>query len=404
MTAQQDKTSKAARPLYDGVDTEDSVSAAPDAKDKADFNTGGLLTAMAEAMINPVMILAEEREIIYMNRIMRATFGDLVGRNAGILFSAGDESGDGGNAYDKAVGDMSRSGGVAEVKIADVDYRLIETAVSADGKDCAAVMLEDISGEKNIENKANAHLRRYNTDVDMAGHIQRSILPENNRYWGMIQLHSVYLPAEKLSGDAYDIIKLSDDEALIYIADVSGHGIQASLMTMFINEKVRANAELAREGTDILLSEILRGYKALGIDARVYITMLCCKYSKSRGELFISNAGHNCYPLILRGNGRTEEVPVRGMPISAISIENAFEEEIIGITPGDRMLLYTDGIVEEYSRAEKSTFGSEGVRRAAEANAGLGVDGLAQNIISEASKYTIIAAKDDRTLLIAEFL
>jgi sigma-B regulation protein RsbU (phosphoserine phosphatase) len=220
----------------------------------------------------------------------------------------------------------------------------------------------------------------------------------------MLRLYSVYLPAEKLSGDAYDIIKLSDDEVLLYIVDVAGHGIRASLLTMFISEKVRANAELAKEGTEVLLTAILRGYKALGIDASVYLTMLCCKYSKSRGELSISNGGHNCYPLLLRGNGRTEEIPVKGMPISAISDENTFEEEIVGVSPGDRILLYTDGIIEEYSRVEKSAFGSEGVRRIAEENAQCGVDELAQSIIAESSKYMVLTAKDDRTLLVAEVL
>jgi sigma-B regulation protein RsbU (phosphoserine phosphatase) len=215
-------------------------------------------------------------------------------------------------------------------------------------------------------------------------------------------LSSIYIPAETLSGDAYDIIKLSDDEALIYIADVSGHGIQASLLTMFINDKVRANAEIAREGLDILLAEILRGYKALGIDARVYMSVLCCKYSRLTGELSIANAGHNCYPLIHRANGRAEEAPVRGMPISAISEESSFEEEIIGISPGDKLLLYTDGVIEEYDNTKKSAFGAEGVRRVAEANPGLDGAGLARIIIAEAAKYAMVAAKDDRTLLVAE--
>jgi sigma-B regulation protein RsbU (phosphoserine phosphatase) len=364
-----------------------------------------LLASMAATMTNPVMMLSESREILYVNGIMEATFGDLVGRNAGILFSESDET-DGGseNAYDKAVGDARRGDGAVEVTIADVDYRLIETKVSSGAEEYLAVMLEDISEKKNIENKANTHLRKYQTDVEMAGHIQRSILPQNDNYWNLIQLHSLYLPAEKLSGDAFDVIRLSDDEVLLYIADVSGHGIQASLLTMFINEKVRANAEIAVEGLDALLAEILRGYKALGVDARIYLTALCCKYSKSRGELAIANAGHNCYPLVLRRNGRTEEAPVRGMPISAISEEDSFEEEIIGIAPGDRLLLYTDGVIEEYSRAKKSVFGAEGVRRVAEENAKLGGGELARKIIDEAAKYAMVAASDDRTLLVAEML
>jgi sigma-B regulation protein RsbU (phosphoserine phosphatase) len=359
-----------------------------------------LLASVVSATVNPVMILTEKRNIIYINEGMKATFGDLTGRNASILFSDGFTGSEKG--YDEIVGAGRRNDGAVEIKIADVDYRLIETNLALDGSNYLAVMLEDISEKKNTENKIRSHLERYHTDVEMAGMIQKSILPEDNNYWDLIRLSSIYIPAETLSGDAYDIIKLSDDEALIYIADVSGHGIQASLLTMFINEKVRANAEIAREGLDALLAEILRGYKALDIDARVYMSVLCCRYSRSKGELSIANAGHNCYPLILRANGRAEEAPVRGMPISAISEESSFEEEIIGISPGDKLLLYTDGVIEEYDNTKKSAFGAEGVRRVAEANIGLDGAGLARIIIAEAAKYAMVAAKDDRTLLVAE--
>ncbi|MDR2163594.1 MAG: SpoIIE family protein phosphatase [Clostridiales Family XIII bacterium] len=363
------------------------------------LDTKTLLASMAADMMNPVMILGEDQNILYINGAMESMFGDLVGRNAGILFSDSIE-----RSYDEVIGTMRRGEGIIETKIADVDYRLTETRIASDGKDYLAVMLEDISEKKNVEQKANAHMRKYLTDIEMAGHIQRSILPKNDYYWNLIRLHSIYLPAERLSGDAYDIIRLSEDEVLIYIADVSGHGIQASLLTMFINEKIRANAEAARVGLDILLAEVLRGFKALGIDARVYMTVLCCKYSKSRGELSIANAGHNCYPLILRASGRTEEVPVRGMPISVISDEKSFEEEIIGISRGDRLLLYTDGITEEYSRTKKSIFGADGVRRVAEASAGFDGEELARVIVEEAAKYAMISAKDDRTLMVAEIV
>jgi sigma-B regulation protein RsbU (phosphoserine phosphatase) len=358
-----------------------------------------LLAALTTSIENPVMILGADREILYENQIMAEMFGNLVGQKAGILFMNGEEA-----DYDESVSRSRRVAGAIETKIADVDYKLIETEITLGENSYLAVMLEDISEKKNFEHQANAQLRRHHTDIEMASNIQKSILPANGEYWNLTQLVSVYLPVEELSGDTYDIIKLNDDEVLFYIADVSGHGIQASLLTMFINEKVRSNAETARRGLDLLLAEILRGFISLGIDARVYMTLLCCMYSRSKGELAIANAGHNCYPLILRKNGRTEEIPVRGMPISMISDEGTYEEEIIGMAPGDRLLLYTDGLIEEYSRAEKAMFGSEGVRRVAEENATLPGSELAQRIIAEAARFTMLEAKDDRTLLVAEML
>ncbi|MDR0519064.1 MAG: SpoIIE family protein phosphatase [Clostridiales Family XIII bacterium] len=367
-------------------------------------NRERILSHMVENMANPVMVLDEKNEIVYENQAMKDIFGELIGENAGILFVSGDgiEECDYSNALEK--GKRHPVSGKVEMNIADVGYALTETSIPFGENSLLAVMLEDVSEKKQFESQTISQLSRYNSDTEMASRIQQGVLPIDSNYWNIIQLSSIFLPAEELSGDAYDIIKLSDDEALVYIADVAGHGIQASLLTMYINEKVRANAELARQGLDKLLAEILRGFVAFGIDSSVYMTLLCCAYNRASGELAIANAGHNCYPLILRGGGRTEEVPVKGMPICAISDESSYEEEIVGISKGDRLLLYTDGLIEEYSKVEKSVFGPEGVRRVAEMNAGLNGKELAEKIISEAAKYTMISAKDDRTLLVAEML
>jgi sigma-B regulation protein RsbU (phosphoserine phosphatase) len=370
--------------------------------DIAEQNREKVLSYLVEHIDNPVMILNENRVIIYENKAMEDIFGSLMEQNAGILFMSGDNSGE--YNYDAAVGRGSRRGGRVELNIADVEYMLTETPIPFGESELLAVMIEDISEKKQFETQVGAQLARYNSDTEMASRIQRSLLPVNLNYWNIIQLSSVFLPADELSGDAYDIIKLSDDEALVYIADVAGHGIQASLLTMYINEKVRANAELARQGLDLLLAEILRGCVAFGIDSSVYMTFLCCVYNRAKEELAVANAGHNCYPLILRGSGRTEEIPVRGMPICAISDGSSYEEEIVGISKGDRLLLYTDGLIEEYSKVEKSVFGADGVRRAAESNASLQGVELARKIVSEAAKYTMVSAKDDRTLLVAEMM
>jgi sigma-B regulation protein RsbU (phosphoserine phosphatase) len=358
-----------------------------------------LLALFGEKIQNPVMILDEDRVIRYVNDDMRATFGGIEGHNASILFTNDPNAG-----YEETVEKYRGAGGRTEANIADVDYRLIETEIEDGGRKYLVVMLEDISEKKHLETLAATHLKRYQTDTEMASLIQKSMLPGDGRYWDLMQLSSVYLPAEELSGDAYDIMRIGRDEALVYIADVAGHGIQASLLTIFINEKIRAHAETASCGLDLLLGEILAGFKAFEIDARVYMSVLCCRYNRSRGELALANAGHNCYPLILRGNGRTEEVPVRGMPISAISDVSSYNEEIIGISPGDRLILYTDGLIEEYSKTEKSVFGPEGMRRSAEEGADLGCGALATHIVNEAARYTMVSAKDDRTLVIAEML
>ena len=214
----------------------------------------------------------------------------------------------------------------------------------------------------------------------------------------------MYIPADDLGGDFYDLIRLSEDEYLIYIADVAGHGIQASLLTVFMRERVRANAEIALEGPGKLLSKLTRDYCSLELDYSMYITMAFCKYNKPKRELSISNAGHNCFPLIIRDNGRIETIPTRGMPVSVIADGAEYEEDVVVMRPGDRLILFTDGVVEEVDSATGKPLGPEGVRELAGKYQEYDGSYLARKVMETSNRYALISAKDDRSIVIVDIL
>jgi sigma-B regulation protein RsbU (phosphoserine phosphatase) len=359
-----------------------------------------VLAGMAENLRNPVLIEDEEHKIVYVNRIMQETFGNLVGYHWNILFLT-----DARESFEAEENPFESSGGPREVVIADVTYKVLTTPVTGeDGKPYNVVLMEDISEIKGLQNRLRSGLDEIRRDTKIAQQIQRSAVPADGDYWGAIRLHAQYLPAGDLSGDFFDIVRVSEDKTLLYIADVSGHGIQASLLTMFIRENVRGSVHPEDTRLDALLGRFLKTFGALDVPAMFYMSILLCMYDRARGELSIANAGHNCFPLVIRGSGRVEEITVRGMPISKISDPDSYEEEIIVVHKGDRILLYTDGIVEEYSKTKKKSFGTDGVRRIAEECYRLPGDALARRILEESDKYTLISAKDDRTLLAAEIL
>jgi sigma-B regulation protein RsbU (phosphoserine phosphatase) len=359
---------------------------------------------MIESLDNPVMILDEKQNIVYINRSMEETFGNLLGHTAEFLLESDttDQSDETGSALEAI---RKNRAGHTEATLSDVIYDLLLSPVcDTKGNQHLVVLFDDITENRHLEIQMKQNVNKLKNETGIAKHIQNSILPIDDEYWNSIRINSLYLPTDDLGGDVFDIIQLSESETLLYIADVSGHGIQASLLTVFLREKVRAKKAVARKGLDLLLSEILRGFIALDIDARLYLSILVCKYDKAEKELSIANAGHNCFPLVIRQSGRVEEIPVRGMPISRISSMAGYEEEIIGMHPGDRLILYTDGIIEEYSKAEKKVFGPEGVRRVAEQCYNYEGKLLAQKIIAEAAAYTMVAPKDDRTIIVADML
>lgn len=362
-------------------------------------NYSNLFGLLLENMQLPVVIIDSSNTIIHLNKNMRDTFGDLTGHKRELLFDESSESQSVTNIIDK------KKTGMTEIVLADVIYKAIFNHITdEEGNVFTVIILEDISERKILQRKISDQLKEIKKETAIAKTIQHSVLPLDDVYWNSVNLHAIYLPADDIGGDVYDIIKLNENEVLIYISDVSGHGIQASLLTMYIRENVRAKAAFAEKGLDLFMKEILENFVSLEIDAMLYITLLCCKYNKKTAELSFVNAGHNCSPLLLRSNGRSEELPLRGMPLSLISDPNKYQEEIISIYPGDRLILYTDGIVEEYSKAEKKTFGPEGLRKVAEQNYKKDGRVLAEIIIEEAAKYMNLNAKDDRTIVIADIL
>ena len=368
--------------------------------------TGAIVNLLEKFSIS-AWILDEGKTIVYMNRLMQDLFGDLTGNKSSIIYGGenGGENSENGETGETGWQRGMEPGAPEEVVIADVPFRRTGSAVDfGDAGRYEVEFFEDISEQKLIYNNMAQALVRINAETRMAKTIQNSILPVDGTYWGTIAYNSLYMPAGDLSGDFYDLVKLSDDEYLMYIADVSGHGIQASLLTIFMRERVRTNREAAFSGAGALVSKLVRDFITLDIDSSLYVTMAVCKYSKARRELSISNAGHNCSPLIIRDNGRSETIPIRGMPVCAIADGLEYEEEVVSMNPGDRLVLFTDGIVEEVDSTKGHAFGPEGVRALAEKYHEYSGDYLARAIIDESARYSLISAKDDRSIVVADIL
>ncbi|MCL2112137.1 MAG: SpoIIE family protein phosphatase [Clostridiales bacterium] len=338
-----------------------------------------------------------DENIIYMNDAMKELFGDLTGQKTDMVYDCG--------SFEIVSQAMHEGAGVSEIVISDVPFHRFSSTVDL-GEDGRYLVehFEDVSEQAQMNAKMKKALARVSAGAKMAKTIQQSILPINDTYWDTIAYNSFYKPADDLGGDFHDLMKLSDDEYLVYIADVSGHGIRSALLTVFMRERVRMNMAAAFEGPGALLAELVQDFSKVDTEGMMYVTMVICKYTKSRRELAISNAGHNCYPLIVRNSGRSEAIPTHGMPICSIAEGIDYDEEVVSIHPGDRLVLFTDGVIEEVDKATGRSFGLEGVRGLAEKYGEYNGSYLAQKIMEESDHYSLIKAKDDRTIVVADFL
>jgi sigma-B regulation protein RsbU (phosphoserine phosphatase) len=204
----------------------------------------------------------------------------------------------------------------------------------------------DITARKQYEEERHA--------LEIAKQIQNSLLPKAPLMVDCIQVAGVCLPATHVGGDYYDYF-YSDDTLNIVIADVSGHSVGAALLMAGVRSTLKAEARRPNPSkqdhgsADILLAinELLHD-DLNGSD--LFISMFYLRYNPLRRHLCYSNAGHN-RPLWLAANANNcEELDAEGMVIG-VRKSNAFEEKCLPLQPGDKILLYTDGITEAQNRA-----------------------------------------------------
>jgi sigma-B regulation protein RsbU (phosphoserine phosphatase) len=366
-----------------------------DAPEIADlFDSGKPVWGMLEDMEYLVRVLDDDYSVVYMSRGMKDQFGDLTGKPCYQMFYRREKC-------DNCVSARSRDNGRPEVKdvqAGDRCYRLMASPVILEsGETYSVEMFYDITEQKNLEMKLNS-------DLQFARNIQRGMLPADGLYWGSFRLSALYLPADVLGGDFFDVLRIDKNRSLFYIADVSGHGVHASMLTMFLRGVIHGKLQDTPKSLAALLDSLMKAFIDLDLDPEIYLSLLLCCYDRAKQELSVVNAGHNCHPLVARAGGVAEEIDVGGLPISKLGLRFGHYEVRTALQPGDRLVLYTDGIIEEFSREEQKAFGAEGVKEILKRDTGLGGRELAGKIVGAATEFSNTNSKDDRAIMIADVI
>ena len=253
---------------------------------------------------------------------------------------------------------------IEEKLINDRYYSIKASPIFTEGEYTGIVeVFRDITRETMMKIELFDANRTMLDDIRFVRKVQSSILPKNKSY-GNIDLEGIYLPSSNVSGDLYDIIKLADDKYAFYIADVMGHGVKASIMTMFIKATVTSIFDKHPEygPSDALLS-LRKKFFNLDIDSSQYFTAWLGIFDFKNHKLTFSNAGHNCPPMIIKESSlECEFLHANGRMISNIIEPDIYNEVRLKLNDGDKILFFTDGAIEA-TNVDKKEYGLARIKK-----------------------------------------
>jgi sigma-B regulation protein RsbU (phosphoserine phosphatase) len=202
--------------------------------------------------------------------------------------------------------------------------------------------------------------------LDVAGQIQRQLLPAGPPEMPAFSFAVAYRPLERVSGDYYDFTTLSSGRLGILIADASGHGVPAAFVSVMAKTAFQAYAQGIESPAAVL--KTMNQRLANLIDAEHFITMFYAVLDRESLRLTYALAGHPS-PLWFRGaTGTVEPLDAEGAMIGLLP-QPIFEERSIQLARGDSVLFYTDGVV-ECRNADREFFGHERLHKFLQAHGG----------------------------------
>lgn len=206
-------------------------------------------------------------------------------------------------------------------------------------------------GEMNSE--LQTALDRIQNDLRAAAALQASLLPKDPNVSAMLAVHWLFLPAAEIGGDIFDFFSLNGHHIGFYHLDVAGHGVPSAMMSVTLSRTLSAELsdghlivpsgdEVRVRAPDAVVADLNRRFQSS--DTSPYFTMVYGYIDVTSGLGKLCQAGHP-YPLLTRRDGRIEQVGHGGFAVGMLE-GVPYDSVAFALEPGDRLILYSDGITD----------------------------------------------------------
>jgi sigma-B regulation protein RsbU (phosphoserine phosphatase) len=205
-------------------------------------------------------------------------------------------------------------------------------------------------------------------DIEYAKEMQRCLMPAQMPQDPSVSFHAEYLSAERLSGDFYNVVKLDEDNIVVYIGDVSGHGVSAAMLTVFAYQNIMPLKDEEDKTVEIIspgyvLKTIYKGFNKTNFNVETYIVMLYGIYNIKSKIFTYSSAGMNVSPYIIKKSGEILELDSKGFPICKLGdyIMPFYDNRTVQLDAGDKIMFYSDGLT-EVKNLKNEVYGQQNMR------------------------------------------
>jgi sigma-B regulation protein RsbU (phosphoserine phosphatase) len=247
--------------------------------------------------------------------------------------------------------------------------------------------------QKRVERGA-AQLEMQDREMERARGIQESLLPKSIPQLPGFEVAAAWHPARAVGGDYYDVLTVGNSKLAICVADVVGKGVAAALLMASVQATVRAFTRdlVSPAWLCSKVNSVLCG----NIASDKFVTFFCAVLDGDARTLQYCNAGHP-YPLLV-SSGSVRQLDQAGAVLGVFPAWK-YEDTTIDLKPGDRVVLFTDGITEA-AQPDGQEFGVENIAAFAKAHQPGSASALTKLLLAQVTEFCQAKFQDDATLVV----
>jgi serine phosphatase RsbU (regulator of sigma subunit) len=238
-------------------------------------------------------------------------------------------------------------------------------------------------------------------ELEIARDIQRNLLPQEEPVVPGLDISAISQPARQVGGDYYDYIQFEDGRLAMVIADVSGKGVPAAILTASIRGSLRLESTRGAQEDVAKTVEALNKWTCLDASNNMFITLAYVRYDPEQRTLSWTNAGH-VYPLLFKQDGTIVELEKGGCFLGIMDFLE-YESETIAVENGDILVLFTDGLPDTHN-SQQETFGQERLTEVVLQNRHLSASEIKDELYEATIEFRGSTDQfDDLTIIVAKF-